>query len=300
MADVILLDGSIGQELVRRSGAAPTPLWSTRVMIDRPELVQALHADFFRAGATVATTNTYPILRDRLERVGLQDRIADLTDRAIRAAVDARDAHGSGAIAGAIGPLFGSYRPDLCPPVETAAAMYAEPLSLLADRVDLLLFETMSSVVQVEGALTAAAGVEVPVWAAISVGDEDGTRLRSGEPVTDLAPVLARHRPAAILVNCSPPEAIAAALDAVRGFGIPFGAYANGFTRIAEGFLAEFPTVDALQAREDLDPSAYARFALGWVEQGATIVGGCCEVGPDHIAELARQLRAAGHRIVQP
>ena len=56
--------------------------------------------------------------------------------------------------------------------------------------------------------------------------------------------------------------------------------------------------MDALSPRRDLGPEAYAGFALGWVDQGATIVGGCCEVGPAHITELARALRAAGHTIV--
>jgi len=36
---------------------------------------------------------------------------------------------------------------------------------------------------------------------------------------------------------------------------------------------------------------------MGWVNQGATIVGGCCEVGPAHITEVARRLREAGHEI---
>jgi homocysteine S-methyltransferase len=36
---------------------------------------------------------------------------------------------------------------------------------------------------------------------------------------------------------------------------------------------------------------------MGWVRAGASIVGGCCETGPDHIAELARRLRVAGHPI---
>jgi len=56
--------------------------------------------------------------------------------------------------------------------------------------------------------------------------------------------------------------------------------------------------VEALAARHDLGPAAYARFAMGWIAQGATIVGGCCEIGPSHIAELARQIRGAGHEIV--
>jgi homocysteine S-methyltransferase len=36
---------------------------------------------------------------------------------------------------------------------------------------------------------------------------------------------------------------------------------------------------------------------MGWVGQGATIVGGCCEVGTAHIAALAQALRDAGHTI---
>jgi homocysteine S-methyltransferase len=91
---------------------------------------------------------------------------------------------------------------------------------------------------------------------------------------------------------------MAAAMEALRPAGLPFGAYANGFTQITADFLKDSPTVDALEARRDLSPGAYARFAMGWVDQGATIVGGCCEVGPAHIVELARTLRAAGHEIV--
>jgi len=91
---------------------------------------------------------------------------------------------------------------------------------------------------------------------------------------------------------------VAPALDILKTFGLPFGAYANGFTAISEGFLQEAPTVDALSARHDLSPAAYADFAMGWIAQGARIVGGCCEVGPDHIRELARRIKEAGHEIV--
>ena len=56
--------------------------------------------------------------------------------------------------------------------------------------------------------------------------------------------------------------------------------------------------MDALQERADMTPDAYARLALTWVDQGATILGGCCEIGPAHIAEIATRLRAAGHQII--
>ncbi|GAB4289297.1 MAG: homocysteine S-methyltransferase family protein [Roseovarius sp.] len=298
MSDITLLDGSIGQELVKRSGDRPTPLWSTQVMIDHPGLVRKVHDAYFEAGASVATTNTYAVLRDRLARAGLEDHLEALTKTALAAARAARDAAGRGRVAGSLGPLMASYRPDICPPAAEAAQAYAEPVRLMKDRVDLFLIETMSSVDQADGALRAACGQGLPVWLSVTVEDDDGTRLRSGEAVADLAALVARHAPDAVLVNCSRPEAIAAALDILKTFGRPFGAYANGFTRISEAFLADAPTVEALEARRDLDPGTYADFAMGWVGQGATILGGCCEIGPDHIAALARRLGEAGHAIV--
>lgn len=297
MTTITLLDGSIGQELVRRSGDRATPLWSTQVMMEHPEMVREVHDAYFAAGATVATTNTYAVLRDRLARVELEHQVEDLTDVALESARAARDHHGGGVVAASLGPLIASYRPDICPPPDEAAKMYEEPVRLMKDRADILLIETMSSVAQAEGALRAATGQGKPLWLSVTVMDEDGTRLRSGEPVGDLAPLVERHAPDAMLVNCSRPEAMPAALDILAGFGPPYGAYANGFTHISEGFLTDAPTVDALDARTDLVPKAYADFALAWVEQGATIVGGCCEVGPDHIAELARRLKVAGHQI---
>ena len=298
MTRITLLDGSIGQELVKRAGDRPTPLWSTQAMIDHPDLVEEVHREYFAAGATVASTNSYTILRDRLERVGLEDQTGALMATAVAAANAARAAHGSGRVAGVIGPLVQSYRPEVCPPAKEAARRYAEPVAQLKDHVDLLLLETMASVDQARGGLLAATGQGVPVWLAVTVEDADGTKLRSGEPLADLAPLIGQFRPEAVLINCSRPEAVAPALEIIKGFGLPFGAYANGFRGITPEFLKEAPTVDALSAREDIGPEPYADFAMGWIGQGASIVGGCCEIGPEHIRELARRIRAAGHEIL--
>lgn len=297
MAEITLLDGGMGQELVARSGCAPTPLWATQVMLDQPELVRDIHADYFAAGATIATTNTYAIHHDRLIKQSQDHLFRELHTTALAQAKAARAAHGSGRIAGSLGPLGASYRADVAEPVEEAAAKFAEIVALLAFDVDLFLIETSASVAQSEGALRGTLASDKPVWLSVTVDDRDGTRLRSGEAVADLAPLITRYGPAAVLVNCSVPEAMTAALTKVAVFGLPFGAYANGFTHIAPEFLKDSPTVAALSSRHDLTPEVYARFAMGWVAQGATIVGGCCEVGPRHIHALAEALRAAGHRI---
>lgn len=286
---VTILDGGMGQELLARSGDAPTPLWSTQVMMDHPGLVAQVHADYFAAGAEVATTNTYAIHRDRLRAAGIEDRFAELHAQALAEARAARDAHGRGRIAGSIGPLVASYRPEVHPPFEVAVPLYAEVAGLLGPQVDLILCETVASLAHADAVLAGAVAARRPVWLAVTVMDTDGTRLRSGERVADLARVL-RGRAAAVLANCSAPEAMAAALDALAPLGLPLGAYANGFKRITEDFLKDRPTVDALEARPEMTPALYARFARGWAAQGASIIGGCCETTPAHIAAVAQAL----------
>ncbi|VDC26106.1 homocysteine S-methyltransferase family protein [Pseudogemmobacter humi] len=298
MAKITLLDGGMGQELIARSGDAPTPLWATRVMIDHPGLVRQIHADYFAAGASVATTNTYAILHDRLAGFGLDPLYHALHLRALAEAHEARAEAGRGLIAGSMGPLGASYRPDLTPPAEEAAALYAEKARLLAPYVDVILLETISSLGLAGGALKGAEAAGLPVWLAVSVDDRDGRLFRSGEPVEGLRALIAGMPVAAVLVNCSVPEAMEAALGVLGTIGLPFGAYANGFTHISGNFLKDAPTVKELTHRTDLTPEKYTAFAMKWVEMGATLVGGCCEVGPAHIRHLAGALRAAGHEIL--
>jgi Homocysteine/selenocysteine methylase (S-methylmethionine-dependent) len=259
--------------------------------------VQAVHGDYFAAGASLATTNTYAIHHDRFVKFGLDHRFLDFYDAALTEAEAARAKAGKGLLAGSMGPLVASYRPETLPPHAEAVAKYAEVAAIMAPRVDLLIGETVASLAHaralVEGAKQGAPGK--PLWLSLTVEDRDGTLLRSGESLADIAPLAAQVD--AVLCNCSAPEAMDQAMPVLAAMGKPFGAYANGFQQITSDFLKDNPTVDALSARPEMTPERYADFALGWVEQGATLVGGCCETGPAHIAELARRLRAAGHPI---
>ncbi|MBL4751071.1 MAG: homocysteine S-methyltransferase family protein [Amylibacter sp.] len=285
---ITILDGGMGQELIARAGRA-TSLWSVPALLDNPEMVRAVHDEYFAAGAEIATTNTYSVLPDRLVHHGLSDRLTLLQQLACQQAVDARDAHGSGLVAGSLGPLGFSYQPDKSPPAEEAAEIYRNICQTQKGFVDHYLFETMSSIDQARGALMGSAGLGKPVWLSLSVDDKDGSKLRSGENLTDILPLLAEYKPAAVLVNCSVPEAVTAAVPLLTDQGIPVGAYANGFVSIADTFDHVGATVDELETRKDLGPEAYADFAQNWADAGATIIGGCCEVGPAHIALLAQK-----------
>jgi len=293
MTDITLLDGGLGQQLVHRTPNAPTNLWSTQVMIDHPGLVEAVHRDFFDAGATIATANTYTLHADRLIDTRFADEQEPLIAAALNAALSARNAPNH-RVAGSIGPLIASFRPDTHPDLPTAVPLYADLAKRLAPKVDLIICETVASLMHAEAVLAGARQTNLPVWLSVTLDDEDGRKLRSGEQVSTLAHLM----PDAWLANCSVPEAMSAGLDVLATFGKPYGAYANGFTEITKDFLKAKATVDALSARKDITPETYADTVLQWVDQGATIVGGCCEIGPDHIREIARRLNAAGHAIV--
>lgn len=297
--DIVLLDGGMGQELRKRSRQPASPLWSAQVMLDEPHLVTDAHRDFIQAGARVIKLNNYTATPLRLARDGDPAMFEPLHAAALDAAHQAREASANAQdvrIAGCLPPLVASYHPDSVPDDATCLRDYRRLVAQQADGVDLFLCETMSLIREARAATTAAVEGRHPVWVAFTVDDRDGARLRSGESLTEAAREVVALGAERILVNCSVPEAVTAAMQALAELDVPFGGYANGFTSVDA--LQPGGTVDTLASRADLDPEAYAEHALAWVEQGATLVGGCCEVGPAHIAALAKRLTERGYRLV--
>ena len=98
-----------------------------------------------------------------------------------------------------------------------------------------------------------------------------------------------------ILINCSRPETVSIALPILKNSGIVFGAYANGFSSVEK--LEPGKNVNVLESRKDLDPAEYSKFAIDWAENGATFLGGCCEITPNHIQYLSKELVKNGYRI---
>ncbi|MEJ1994698.1 MAG: homocysteine S-methyltransferase family protein [Limibacillus sp.] len=298
--EIQLLDGGMGQELTRRSSLPLTPLWSALMLLEEPDLVEQLHLEFIEAGARVVTLNSYAVTGPRLTLEGAGESFSAMQEAAVCAALRARQRSGRPdvAIAGCLPPLVASYRSDVVPSYEDCLAEYRRMVAAQDAGVDLFLCETLTRAREVRAAVGAAHESGRPVWCALTVDDADGSRARSGQSLGELATVAAEAGAQALLINCSTPEATTTALKTLRGCGLTLGAYANGFTSVEA--LEPGGTVEVLEARKDLGPGSYARHALDWVEEGASIIGGCCEIGPTHIAELARQLTAAGHSISAP
>jgi S-methylmethionine-dependent homocysteine/selenocysteine methylase len=289
---LILLDGGMGQELINRKASGQGALWSAKALFDNPAAVQAVHEDYIRAGADVITANSYSCIRNNFEPEGLLDRLGEMNQLAAMLARRARDKIGRRVlIAGSMGPQRGSYRPDLVGSYDDTEALYREQAEFLAPLVDLFICETMSCIKEARAAVVAAASTGKPIWLSWSIEDSGAPNLRSGESIRAAWDDIDGMGVSAVLLNCSPPEAISKVLpDLVSLSDVPAGAYANAFTPIPEKWDfhgdASIPP-----SRTDITPQAYADHAANWLAAGARIIGGCCEVGPAHIAQLDQKLR---------
>ena len=299
-SEIILLDGGTSLELLRRSENKTPKHWSADYLMSEPDLVRQVHLDYILAGAKVITTNTYSASFTRMALVEAEARVPELQRIACRLALEAREAAGSQSqnvrIAGCLPPLNGTYRPDRVRSYEINRAEYEALAALQAPYVDLFLCETLSTVEEVRAAVDGATTVGLPVWVGLSLMDH-GPWLRSAEPISAAVRELAKLPIKALLANCCPPETITAALPELCKSNLPTGGYANGFVEIPKTFLPG-KTREQLTSRTDFTPQTYADCVGSWIEKGATIVGGCCEVGPAHIAEITKRLEAQGHSIV--
>jgi S-methylmethionine-dependent homocysteine/selenocysteine methylase len=295
---VTLLDGGTGQELLRRAAGAPTPLWSARVMLDEPELVTEVHRAYLDAGADVITVNAYSATPERLAPYGLEDEYERLQRLSVDLARSAVAERPGARVAGCLSPYRWTYRPELAPAFDELWPAYAATAALQVDGVDLILCETMGSIDEARAAVVGAGTTGLPVWVSWTLADDAWARLRSGERLADAVAAAERWSSAgdadlrAVLVNCSRPETVTNAIAALTGTTLATGAYANGFGHIAADYDTGSVTTEL--GRSEMSPIAYAEVATSWVASGARIVGGCCEIGPEHIAELSSRLGRPG------
>lgn len=290
---ITILDGGMGRQLEVSGAPFRQPEWSALALMEAPDTVRRAHEAFIAAGAEVITTNSYALVpfhigEDRFAAEGRR-----LADRAGCLACEA--AEGSGRkvlVAGSLPPLFGSYRPDLFDPVR-APALLKVLVAGLSPHVDLWLAETLGSIAEARAVAAALAGDGRPLWLSFTLRDEDpdlaDPRLRSGESVGAAASAAMELGAEALLFNCSQPEVMAGAIEAAEqatsgaGARLRIGVYANGFPPQPTDAVAN---EGVSTVRAHLDPAAYLRFARDWVAHGAAIVGGCCGIGPAHIAAL--------------
>lgn len=295
-ATVRILDGGMGRELERQGAPFRQPEWSALAMMETPQIVQDVHSAFIASGAEVIISNSYALVPFHIGEQRFDEQAEALAQRAGEVARAAADQSGAGVqVAGSIPPLFGSYRPDLYQPDQ--AERIVTPLIRGQQRfVDCWILETQTLIaetLEVCRVLRQLDSETKPVWIAFSLEDENSTDtplLRSGETVAEAVRAVISDEVTAILFNCCQPEVIEAALAVTRQTlqqvgrsDIELGAYANAFAPQKDDAAAN---ENLNEVRDDLGPEAYLQWAERWHQQGATLIGGCCGIGPEHIAVL--------------
>lgn len=279
----LVLDGGLATEVERRGTSIDGVLWSARALIEAPEVVREVHADYLRAGADVVSTATYQAAASRLVAAGVD--AAALLSRGVQLAREAREQleRPHALVAASMGP-YGAhladgseYRGDYGVRDEVIREHHLRQAELLwRAGPDLLAFETIPS--RREGELIAEVLAELghpPAWISFSV--RDATHLSAGD---DLAATLAALAPAvgAVGLNCAAPELLAAA---------PLGGSGE---RLVYANSGELWSAEARVWSGARTTRAYASWAEVWRAAGATVLGGCCRTTPDDIAALARAL----------
>jgi S-methylmethionine-dependent homocysteine/selenocysteine methylase len=297
---VSILDGGMGRQLLRMGAPFRLPEWSALALIEAPQFVSDAHDAFVAAGAQIITTNSYALAPSRIGDARFASdglRLADLAGRLARSAADRAEERVL--VAGSLPPVFESYRPDLFD-ADRAPAIIDVLVSGLAPHIDLWLIETQSSTVEAEVAITAARRQSnLPIWVSYTLRDEEGregpAQLRSGESVGRAVALALRYGAEAILFNCSQPEvmnaAVLLAVESIADGGagaVRVGVYANAFA--PEPHAIE-PYAGISELRHDISPGRYLDWAAQWVRSGATIIGGCCGIGPEHITALRAHFR---------
>ena len=297
ISTVVLLDGGLGQEINRRSKQDKShPLWSVEVMMNEPDLVVQVHKEFLEAGARVLCPNNYTATPLRLRKFDLESRLDEIHEQAFslldeaiaKADVDRKDISKMGCLP----PLAASYVASEAPSYRESYEQYSKLVEVQQPFVDGFLVETMSNLTEIRAVIDVLKSVNEPIYLSLTLMDDGSNRLRSGESLRMALDFLVEQSVDACLINCSVPESISTALPLIAGSGLKFGAYANGFTSV-EG-LSGGATVDVLERRTDLAPEAYYAYVLEWIDGGAEIIGGCCEISPAHISFLKKSLSSRG------
>jgi len=298
---VVVLDGALATELERRGADLRDPLWSAKCLIESPERIRAVHMDYFRAGADVATTATYQATFAGFQRRGIdRPRAERLMRDAVALAADARDefwadpshraSRSRPLVAASVGP-YGAmladgseYRGDYSVGDLELTAFHRPRLEVLAAcGAELIACETVPCLR--EAIVLARLLEDFPAASAwISFSCRDGSRTSHGEPVAECAAALrGNDRVVALGVNCTAPRFVGEILERMSEHADkPLLAYPNS---------GEVYDADAKRWNGHSDCRRLPDQVHDWYRAGARLIGGCCRSTPEDIRAIRAQAR---------
>ncbi|RWZ58038.1 homocysteine S-methyltransferase [Halobacillus fulvus] len=296
----IILDGALATELETHGCDLDDPLWSARVLIEQPELIQKIHKEYFEKGADVAITASYQATVEGFASRGIREEEAlTLIRKTVSLAKQARDdywvEHESSArpkplVAGSVGP-YGAYLADGSEYTghyemtqEELKAFHRPRIEALIEAgADLLAIETIPSFQEAQG-LSELLKEYPGTYAWISFTLKNGQEISDGTGLKEVAETLEKiEQIAAIGINCSPAEYATEAVKVLHQHtDKPIVIYPN----FGETYNAETNTWSGESTATNFD-----QLSELWYQSGARVIGGCCRTTPEQIKALSLKWR---------
>ena len=292
-----ILDGGMGQELLNRGLKPKGTLWSAHALIDEAchQMVIDAHLDFINAGAEVIVTSTFTARRNRLIQNDCEKYFEKINIKAVELAQKARDVSKKDIlIAGGLPNQKQTYTADLGKDLDLIEKNFRDQAKMLRNGIDFYYLDVMSSGLECEIALKAIESFNLPVLVGIHL--RDNGELPSGEKVVDIVKKYKNNNWIGIIMACISPEAYKMVINDLQKLDIPYGFKLNAFKKIPEGYTvaskdewgnAGNPTT-VLGKNTDLNESKFYEYVNKFMKNGATILGGCCEIRPSHIKEISK------------
>ncbi len=290
-------------ELERR-GYVSAASYVPEVVLEHPEVVEALHREFVRAGSDVVEAFTYYAHREKLRAIGREADLEVMNRQALAIACK---------VARETGTLFSGdicntnvFDPSDASTAVTVRRMFEEQLGWAADAgVDMIIVETFYFAQEALIAVQAARELGVPVVATLAVFDRGV--MREGWSVADSCKRLKDAGADVVGMNCiRGPKTMLPLLREVRAavpghvaaLPVPFRTHTSeptmqsltdpGYDALPGG--RPYPTAlePLICNRHEVADFAREAYALG-----VRYLGLCCGAGPQHIRAITEALGRA-------
>jgi len=291
-----ILDGGMGQELLKRGLKPQGTLWSASALIEEKyhQLVIDTHLDFINAGADVIVTTTFTARRNRLIQNKCEEHFDYINTKAVELALKARDISKKNIlVAGGLPNQYQTYSANLGDDLNLIEKNFYDQAKLLKSNIDFFYLDVMGSGKECEIALKTIKSFNLPVLVGVHI--RKNGKLPSGENISDIVKKYKEENWLGIIAACVHPESYEIIIKELKNLDIPYGFKLNAFKNIPDDygvFSSSFwggegnPT-KILGSRKDINESKFYEFVKKFNDAGATILGGCCEIRPSHISKIA-------------
>ena len=291
-----ILDGGMGQELLKRGLKPQGTLWSASALIEEKyhQLVIDTHLDFINAGADVIVTTTFTARRNRLIQNKCEEHFDYINTKAVELALKARDISKKNIlVAGGLPNQYQAYSANLGDDLNLIEKNFYDQAKLLRSNIDFFYLDVMGSGKECEIALKTIKLFNLPVLVGVHI--RKNGKLPSGENISDIVKKYKEENWLGIIAACVHPESYEIIIKELKNLDIPYGFKLNAFKNIPDdyGVLSTStwgkggnPT-KIFGTRADINESKFYELVKKFKNDGATILGGCCEIRPSHISKIA-------------